>query len=149
MALELYKPDEATRSRGGIAILLAALLLYGVVSLYEWLGFGFWQEDLTRGLLGDEFPLSPRVALAGFLVVALAVGIYVLVNHVKVVEFLIATENEMQKVSWPARQEVVTSSVVVVITVVILAIYLGAVDYGLVAFKEWIPWTKVWARMFG
>ena len=149
MALELYKPDEATKSRGGIAILLAALLLYGVVSLYEWLGFGFWQEDLTRGLLGDEFPLSPRVVLAGALAVAVAVGIYILVNHVKVVEFLIATENEMQKVSWPARQEVVTSSIVVVLTVVILAIYLGAVDYGLVAFKEWPDWNLVWDRMFG
>ena len=148
MALELYKPDEATKSRGGIAVLAGAMLMYGVVSLYEYLAMGFWQQDLTAGMLGDEFPISPRVILAGVLTTVLAIAIYVLCNHKKVVDFLISTEAEMTKVSWPAKNEVISSSIVVVITVVILAVYLGVVDYGLVLFKDKIPWDSFWNRMF-
>lgn len=149
MALELYKPDEATKSRGGIAVLLGALLLYGVVSLYDYLAMDFWQDDLARGMLGDEFPISPRVILCMVLMIGFAIGIYVVVNHQKVVEFLIATENEMQKVSWPPRHEVISSSIVVIITVIVLAAYLGIVDFGIVKFKSGIPWDSVWDKIFG
>ncbi len=149
MALELYKPEEATRSRGGIAVLSGALLLFGVVSLYDYLAMGFWQDDLARGALGDEFPISPRVLLCGVLIVLMAIGIYVLCNHKRVVDFLIETEAEMQKVSWPARHEVISSSIVVVACVVILAVYLGAVDYGLVLFRDKIPWDVMWKSILG
>lgn len=149
MALELYKPDEATKPRGGIAFVLAALLLHGISSLYDYLAAGFWQADLTGGLLGDEFPISPRVVVCVALILGAAFGIYTLCNHKKVVDFLISTEQEMQKVSWPARHEVISSSIVVCVTVLILAAYLGLVDAGLVMFKDKIPWDRFWARIFG
>ncbi len=149
MALELYKPDEATKSRGGIAVLLGALLLYGVVSLYDYLAMDFWQDDLARGMLGDEFPISPRVILCMVMMVGMAVGIYVTVNHQKVVDFFIATENEMQKVSWPPKHEVISNSIVVIITTIILAIYLGGVDYLIVLFKSKPDWEIVWDKIFG
>jgi len=78
MALELYKPEEATRSRGLSAVIMAALSGYGVFSLYEFLAFSFWQQDLIGGALGDEFPLSPRVLLALGLLVALGIAIYLI-----------------------------------------------------------------------
>ena len=53
MALELYKPEDATRSRGGLAVLVAGLLGYGIYSLYDFLALGFWQRDLIGGALGD------------------------------------------------------------------------------------------------
>ena len=148
MALELYKPEEATRSRGALAVTGGGLLLYGVISLYEYLAIGFWQDDLTGGMMGDEFPISPRVLLCMILMVVVAVGIYVLCNNRKVVDFLISTEAEMGKVSWPTRQEVVYNSLVVIITVIILAVYLGLVDFGLAAFKNKIPWDDFWTRIF-
>ncbi|HBP18379.1 MAG TPA: preprotein translocase subunit SecE [Planctomycetes bacterium] len=80
--------------------------------------------------------------------VVVAVGIYVLCNNRKVVDFLISTEAEMGKVSWPTRQEVVYNSLVVIITVIILAVYLGLVDFGLAAFKNKIPWDDFWTRIF-
>lgn len=149
MALELYKPDEATKSRGGIAVLLGAMLLYGIVSLYDYLAMGFWQDDLTRGMLGDEFPISPRVILCMVLMVLTAIGIYMTVNNQRVVDFLIATENEMQKVSWPPKHEVISSSIVVIVTVIILAVYLGVVDYGIVLFKNEPNWGALWDKIFG
>ncbi len=141
MALELYKPEEATRSRGGLAAVTGAILLFGIVSLYEWLAIPFWIGDLAGGWLGDEFPISPRVVLCGVLTLIVALGIYLLANNPKIVEFLIATEKEMQKVSWPPKHEVISSSIAVCVTVVILAIYLGLVDFGLVQFKD-NAWPK-------
>lgn len=150
MALELYKPEEASRTRGLIAVLLAALLGYGLFHLHEFLaGWTFWKDDLASGTLGAEFPLSPRVILVAVLGVLTAVGIYLLCNHPKVVDFLIDTEKEMQNVSWAPRHEVVSSSVVVVITVIILAGYLGLVDYALVMAKDNVPWDSFWTKVLG
>ena len=142
MALELYKPEEATRSRGGLAAVTGALVLYGVMSLFDWLEGGWWSEDLIGNLLGDEFPISPRVILAAGLVIVFAFIIYTLANHAKIVDFLIATEKEMEKVSWPPKHEVISSTIAVCVTVVVLAAYMGLVDLGLVQIKD-----EVWPRI--
>jgi preprotein translocase subunit SecE len=81
------------------------------------------------------------VVLCGTLTLIVALGIYLLANNPKIVEFLILTEKEMEKVSWPPKHEVVSSSIAVCVTVVILAIYLGLVDFGLVQFKD-NAWPK-------
>ena len=90
MALELYKPEEATRTRGLIAVLVAALLGYGLFALHEYLGaWDFWKNDLLNQGPGAEFPLSPRVVTVAVLGILTAMGLYLLVNHPRVVDFLI------------------------------------------------------------
>ncbi|MCW8139176.1 MAG: preprotein translocase subunit SecE [Planctomycetota bacterium] len=150
MALELYKPEEATRTRGLIGVLLAALLGYGLFHLYEFLGgWNYWKDDLVGGALGPEFPISPRVILIAVMGILTASSIYLLCNHAKVVDFLIDTEKEMQNVSWAPKHEVISSSIVVVITVLIMAAYLGVVDYGLVWAKDQVAWDALWDRVLG
>ena len=149
MALELYKPEEATRIRGLVAVLLAGAMAYGVYSLHEFLAAGFWADDLTNGTFGADFPLSPRVILCLALGIALSVGIYVVSNHPKVVDFLIDTEKEMTNVSWPPQHEVISSSLIVCVCVIVMAAYLGAVDYVLVLLKDQIPWDTLWDKIFG
>ena len=150
MALELYKPEEATRSRGGLAVCGGGLLLYGVLSFYEWLGgWPRMEEDLSGGMLGDEFPLSVRVILASILLVVCAVGTYIAVNNQRAVEFLISTEGEMAKVSWPTKTEVFNNSVVVIICTVLIGIYLGLVDLGLASLKGLAFWDNMWGSIFG
>jgi preprotein translocase SecE subunit len=204
MALELYKPDEATRTRGFIALLLALLVGYGVYSMHEFFAFGFWQRDLfsgypdhrvtkdehdvfavasqyqgvtgekvkeenhlpsevvtegqvlhipgddpNGGILGAEFPLSPRVLMCLGLTLAAAFGIYTLSNHPRVVDFLIETEKELQNVSWSPRHEVISNSIIVVITVIIVAIYLGSIDYLLALARNEVPWQKLWDSLLG
>ena len=51
-----------------------------------------------------------------------------LVNNVRMADFMIATEGEMKKVSWSTKKEIISSTVVVVITVAMMAILLGVVD---------------------
>ena len=43
-------------------------------------------------------------------------------------EFYFAVRSEMKKVSWPGRQEVISTTLVVIIAVVFFGAYLGVVD---------------------
>jgi len=46
----------------------------------------------------------------------------------KLFKFLREVRLEMKKVTWPTRKEISGSTVVVIITVIIVAMYLGIVD---------------------
>jgi len=45
---------------------------------------------------------------------------------------------EFRKVTWPSRQELINSTVVVIVVTVVLAVFLGAVDIVLARAVEWI-----------
>lgn len=53
---------------------------------------------------------------------------YRLVNWPRFADFLIAVEAEMAKVTWPSRDELIRASVVVIVTLIILAVALFAFD---------------------
>jgi preprotein translocase subunit SecE len=55
-------------------------------------------------------------------------GSYRLVNYPQFADFLIAVEAEMNKVSWPSRNELVRSSMVVIFVIFALAIVLFGYD---------------------
>ena len=44
-------------------------------------------------------------------------------------QFYLDVRSEMRKVSWPSRQEVVGTTVVVIVAVFFFGLYLGLVDY--------------------
>lgn len=46
----------------------------------------------------------------------------------KIKKFLGETRSELKKVAWPNRNELIGSTIVVIVTVIILAIYIGLVD---------------------
>lgn len=50
----------------------------------------------------------------------------------KIVQFFKESVSELKKVSWPSREEVVSSTKVVVVSVFIFAAILGLVDFLLV-----------------
>ncbi len=45
---------------------------------------------------------------------------------------------EFRKVTWPSRQELVNSTIVVIVVTVVLALFLGAVDIVLARAVEWV-----------
>lgn len=62
----------------------------------------------------------------------LAVGLwtaYRAVNYPKFADFLIAVEAEMNKVSWPSRKELIRSTIVVLVTIFLLASVLFLYDF--------------------
>jgi preprotein translocase subunit SecE len=44
-------------------------------------------------------------------------------------QFYLDVRSEMKKVSWPGRQEVIGTTIVVVVAVFFFGLYLGLVDY--------------------
>ena len=56
----------------------------------------------------------------------------------RVREFVQEVLAEFRKVTWPSRQELANSTVVVIVVTVVLAFFLGAVDIVLARAVEWI-----------
>jgi len=48
------------------------------------------------------------------------------------------TRSEMKKVSWPGRQEVIGTTVVVIVATFFFGLYLGLVDYLLTLTLNWV-----------
>lgn len=55
--------------------------------------------------------------------------IFRLVNGQRFADFLIATESEMKKVSWSSKAELIGSTIVVIVTVFILAVLIYIADF--------------------
>jgi len=148
-AFEVYKPDQAIKSRWAVGVSGIALAAFGCYQLFYTLGekahdhaFGGFRP------LGEEFPISWALILSVVLFVAGAVGTWWAVNHKRLVDFLAETELEMTKVSWSSRREVLGSSIVVIATVIILGGWIGFVDVTLsLPWGTWIGGTL--GRLFG
>ena len=56
----------------------------------------------------------------------------------KVKIFLVQVKEELKKVNWTKREELLASTSVVVITVIILCIYIGIVDFALKRFISFV-----------
>jgi preprotein translocase subunit SecE len=119
----------------------------GYFSIYK-RGQGKWVRwctvaamTLANGLgviwLVNEPYLSPhevpiKVAAATVWVLFWAWVTFWMVNSAKMAEFMIATESEMRKVTWPARRDVVNSTKVIILITFVLGVLLWLVDLGFV-----------------
>jgi preprotein translocase SecE subunit len=79
-------------------------------------------------LMGKEASLRPILfpALASFFTVMSVV--FLILNKERSADFLVETEGEIKKVSWPARKEYVGSAMIVVLVVTIVSGFLHFVD---------------------
>ncbi len=143
-----YKRGQGVRARR--ATMLGLLLVIGA---------GLWAYGM-EGRAGSSifFPWgkywAPRVPFtadvytpliwAPNIVVPLFMGLatiwltYRVVNYPQFADFLIATEGEMHKVSWSSRKRLIQDTIVVLTTLLLMAIFLFAVDSILVAILRWI-----------
>ena len=53
------------------------------------------------------------------------------------VQYLREVRDEMRKVAWPTRPEVVRYSIIVTVCVIVYMLYVGVIDYGMAHFSEW------------
>jgi preprotein translocase subunit SecE len=127
----IYKKGQGYWTRMGTAG-AAALLIAGVCFfLYE--NLRVWSPYLA----------THRGALIGILVAiaaASALLVFWLMNKPSNADFLIATDSEMKKVNWTSRQELIGSTKIVILFVVIIALFLFLVD---VIFGYFFYWIRV------
>jgi preprotein translocase subunit SecE len=111
----IYKPGQGRYARISTGVLLGLFVGYGCNSLRYLLGGTSLSAVLAR-----------VIPVAVFLVAA--AGIAFALNYPKFADFLIETEIEMGRVIWPTRKAVLGSSVVVIVTVLVMAALLFGAD---------------------
>ena len=102
----------------------------GAWSLWHHRALGYGDLILKVPFVESGLAVLPSKEITVPLLIALAVGWFAwrLVNVPVFADFLIATEAEMNKVSWSTRKRLMQDTVVVLITVVILTTFLLIVD---------------------
>jgi len=133
MALTPYKPNQGLYARGAAGGALLFLALFSAVRLMLSMEAGTAFE-----LLGLEVPTGAVWSAAVFVVCGLLIAILTfgfetglagVDGKVRgVVDLLIDTQGELQKVSWPSKDELRRSTTVVLVCIFVLGAYLFTVD---------------------
>ncbi len=118
--MKIYKRNQGKYTRGVTAGVIMALGLWMCLSLKNLLVADILSASANNTYIGFGASLGVFVLL-GLLV-------FKVLNRTKSADFLIATENEMKKVSWSSTKEVVGSTKVVVVTTFLMAGMLFLVD---------------------
>ncbi len=131
--LKMYKPGQGYYTRLCTAIGAGILIVWGTFFLLDELS-----GMMTQGT-PYYYPVQYGVAVGFLLAMGLVVYWVVGLNR-KANDFFIATEGEMKKVNWSSRQEIVRSTKVVIVTVVLFGVFLFIAD---VLFMEFFSVIKV------
>jgi preprotein translocase subunit SecE len=133
MALAPYRPRQGVYARAAAAAGLVALALFASFRIFQ----------MTRGgetfsFIGLPVPYSIGWAAAFFVVSGSIVALVTLGLRTGIegidsktasfVELLSETETELQKVAWPSRDELTSSTAVVLVSMVVLGLFLFCVD---------------------
>ncbi|WP_435018354.1 preprotein translocase subunit SecE [Tundrisphaera sp. TA3] len=113
----VYKPLQGRQARIYTAVALAFIIVMGLREL-----------QLTLSA-------QPNISIEASYIIPTVVGLvlgwiaYRLLQFPPFVEFLIATEAEMNKVSWTSREDLKRATTVVLVTVAVMAVFLFGVDW--------------------
>jgi preprotein translocase subunit SecE len=111
-----YKPNQGWYARLWTGLGLGALVVTGLYRL-----------DATQ--LQGEIGTTARFSILGALAAGLGWLVYRTIQFPPFVDFLVATEAEMNKVSWTTKAELKRATAVVLTTVLLMAVYLFGVDW--------------------
>ncbi len=119
--LRIYKAGQGYYTRVGTAIGAGVLAVWGSFFIYERVG-----EYMNRN--SPYFmPVSYGLSLA-FLAIMSGLAYWIVGLNRGANDFFILTEGEMKKVSWSTWPDVIRSTQVVIVSVLVLAIFLFGVD---------------------
>lgn len=125
---KIYKQGQGKWARYLAAGSIGALVIYGCYSLHNYLNVGDLRSPIVE-IPGVDLDINIPFVVSFGLFLAIAITVFVLLNKPKIGDFLIETELEMKKISWPGKSELVGSSTMVIITVVILAMIIMLFDF--------------------
>jgi preprotein translocase subunit SecE len=128
---EIYKEGHGVLVRRVAFVGLATFLVWGGVELYGWL-----QGPWTRGnrWVNYEIPvirqyIDPAFIISWFVVIAGCIMIYRLLNRPRAADFLIETDTEVRKVTWPTWNDAWNSSLIVLLFVLVVTGFIFFSDY--------------------
>ncbi len=149
MTFEIYRKGAGVPARCavaglfGTASIFAAYSLYGVLidfpEFFAGARIPLLNIRLTWGLVGSFILFTFCGAIICAFTMGFEIGLKWIDNKTKrAVEFFIETQAELQKVSWPTREELIGSTVVVIVCLIILSLYIFGVDWVVSSIMETI-----------
>jgi preprotein translocase subunit SecE len=112
---DLYKPRQGWYARLYTGIGLGVVVVLGLWRLYD--------------ALKDNYSTLTSYGVPTAIGLVLGWVIFRLIQYPPFVEFLIATEAEMNKVSWTSKDDLYRATSVVLVTVTLMAVFLFGVDW--------------------
>jgi preprotein translocase SecE subunit len=146
---DVYRKGQGIYSRVIVGIVLGILALFASISLHNVLvelpnvaekaRIPLIDISLTWGLI-CAFALF---VFLGFVICVCVVGLETGIRPIdtsgkKAVELLIDTQAELQKVAWPTRYELVGSTAVVIISVILIGVFILGVDWFVSVIMKYI-----------
>jgi preprotein translocase SecE subunit len=132
-----YKPDQGVYARGTAFWLATALAFFGARSLWQFLAFD-WATKSMGMIPVINLPLSFGLILATLVFVGVMIGVWVLLQKPNLADYLIETEAELRRVTWPSWADTLSSSIVVITTVIVFVAYFAGLDMALNKIFSWI-----------
>lgn len=135
--LDYAKPGQGRWARLVGYLGFAFFCVFGGISLHRALYAGFSSNspllfDLwSTTLIGIEITLRPIFFPSAAVGMGILLAYHFFMNRGKWVEFMIETQSEVRRVSWPPNREWIGSSIVVVVVLVFISVFLYVVDAGL------------------
>ena len=132
-----YKGNQGVRVRRGTIVGVLAVGVCGIITMIQHRYFGYERLDITNDWVWSV-PYYPNKGIFLMykihLVIPIIIGVLLfwiawrVVNIPGFADFLIATEAEMNKVSWTNRKRLVQDTIVVLVTVFLFTTFLFVVD---------------------
>lgn len=143
-----YKPGQGNFVRRGTFWSLVVLIVWGGQTLYGFLvsSWAFAAQLLFEDkapLEGTMLPLIEQRLNWAFVISWAVVAVAILflrklLNKPNTAEFLIGTDDELEKVTWPNRKDAWNSSLVVMVFVAFLAGFLLVSDFAIDRVIEFV-----------
>lgn len=124
MALEIYKRGQGKNTRLGSGFALGTISAFGCYRLF--LKLSSTVDNLVVQMLVPVFVFGVMAAV-----------LFWLANKPSFADFMISAEGEMKKVNWSTREEIVASTIVVIVVLLFMAVLLGATD---LLFRTLFSW---------
>jgi preprotein translocase subunit SecE len=152
--LSVYKPGEGYATRLGLMVVIFAYMIFAARQwYYNWVFIRNVFESIGLGFLTNwTANVQGTVQVAGTAVVALTgmlLGYYYIYIKPQTAEFLIKTDTELGKVTWPkispwfkADTQVWGATYVVLIVIGVLTLYVFSVDVILKRIADFIFYSK-------
>ncbi|HLG29946.1 MAG TPA: preprotein translocase subunit SecE [Candidatus Brocadiales bacterium] len=139
MGFEVYRKKQGVYARYAVAVILGFVVLFASYSLY---GMLISLPEVYAGARVPVLNVSFNWGFLGAIILFVICGTFlgILVGGVqtnvgpldtggrKIVDFLVDIQAELQKVSWPTKQELVGSVIVVIISIIVLSAYILGID---------------------
>jgi len=140
MGFTFYKPTQGKYARIVTAVFVGIILVFGCWELYEAIG-GEGAEGSEPNMLGIALTVGTVIVAAVFLMGLTLIAVLTFgfssrmaglkglgVKGQAFIDFLIDVEAELRKVAWPNRQDLWSSTWVVIITMIVFAAFLVLMD---------------------